>query len=76
MIQYYADQGMITGNNTEKILLHRLERARGFMDKGKTAAYKAQLLAFSLQVLGFTPRFINLHASAVLIYDASLLLKA
>jgi len=76
LVQYYADEGKISGNNTVKILLDRLERARTYLEAGKTAAYKAQLRAFINQVRGFTPRFIDRDASRVLTQTASLLVSS
>jgi len=76
LVQYYADAGKISGNNTVKILLDRLERARTYLEAGKTAAYKAQLRAFINQVRGFTPRFVDRDASRVLTQTASLLVSS
>ncbi len=74
LVQYYADAGMITGRNTEKILLDRLDRAQRAMDRGKTVVYKVQLAVFILQVRAFTPRFIDRDAYDVLKYDTLVLL--
>ncbi len=75
LVMYYADMGMITGNKTEKILLDRLERARRYLENGKTAAYEAQLQAFSNQVQGFAPKFIDQDAADILSYYAWLLMN-
>jgi predicted extracellular nuclease len=73
LVQQYADDGQITGNNTTRILLDRLERARRFQQNGQEAAYKAQLLAFVNQVQGFAPRFITQVAADALAQEATLL---
>jgi hypothetical protein len=73
LVQQYADDGQITGNNTTRILLDRLERARHFQQNGQEAAYKAQLLAFVNQVQGFAPRFITQVAADALAQEATLL---
>ena len=46
LVKYYDANGMITGNNTTRILLDRLERARRFQENGKNDAYVSQLQAF------------------------------
>jgi predicted extracellular nuclease len=73
LVQQYAADGQITGNNTTRILLDRLERARRFQQNGQEAAYKAQLLAFVNQVQGFAPRFITQVAADALAQEATLL---
>jgi predicted extracellular nuclease len=73
LVQQYADDGQITGNNTTRILLDRLERARRLQQNGQEAAYKAQLLAFVNQVQGFAPRFITQVAADALAQEATLL---
>ena len=73
LVEYYADNGMITGNNTLRILLDRLERARRFKAGGKQSAYEAQLQAFSNQVQGFAPKFITQTAADALSQEALLL---
>jgi predicted extracellular nuclease len=74
LVQYYADEGLITGNKTEKILLSRLAKARRFLDNGKIDAYMSQLQAFIDQIYDFTPQFIDPHAANVLTFDTYLLM--
>jgi hypothetical protein len=73
LVRYYELNGDITGNNTTKILLDRLERARRYQQDGQEAAYKAQLLAFVNQVQGFAPQFVTQVAADALANEASLL---
>jgi predicted extracellular nuclease len=73
LVRYYDASGDITGNNTTKILLDRLERARGFQQNGQEAAYKAQLLAFVNQVQGFAPQFVTQVAADALVSETDLL---
>jgi len=60
--------GIITGNRTEAILLDRLERAWNYLNAGKMAVYKAQLRAFSNQVQGFAPQYIDQEGADLLSY--------
>ncbi|OGO13380.1 MAG: hypothetical protein A2Z66_12030 [Chloroflexi bacterium RBG_13_66_10] len=73
---FYAEAGMIQGNNTLEILLSRLARARGHLAAGRQAAYLAQLRAFANQVLGFTPQFISEVAGHALAEEAKLLVSS
>lgn len=74
LVLYYDAKGDITGNNTTRILLDRLERARQFKDAGQEQAYRAQLQAFMNQVQGFAPKFIAQVAADVLSQETALLL--
>jgi predicted extracellular nuclease len=74
LVQYYSFTGMVTGNKTVKILLDRLERARRYLEKGKTAAYMAQLQSFTNQVQGFAPQFVDQDVADILSYYAELLM--
>jgi hypothetical protein len=73
LTQFFADAGMIQGNNTLRILLDRLARAREDLAAGRHAAYLAQLQAFANQVNGFTPQFITEEAGNALATEAELL---
>jgi hypothetical protein len=73
LTRYFADAGLITGENTLEILLGRLARAREDLAAGRHAAYLAQLQAFANQVIGFTPRFITVEVRNVLATEAKLL---
>ncbi len=75
LVMYYDANGMITGNNTARILLDRLDRAAEFKANGQQSAYEAQLQAFINQVQGKAPRFITQEAADSLSYEASLLLS-
>jgi len=75
IVRLYADIGAITGNNTEKILLDRLKRARDYLAKGKMAAYVAQLRSFINQVQGFAPMFIDQDVADILSNYAELLMS-
>jgi predicted extracellular nuclease len=74
LLQYYADMGAITGNNTLKNLMGHLESAGAAQDKGNDAQFRAQLQAFANQVLGFSPKFVSEEAAAALVAEAELLL--
>jgi hypothetical protein len=76
LVRYYADTGIITGNRTETVLLDRLERAWNYLEAGKMAAYKAQLRAFSNQVQGFAPQFIDQDGADLLSYYSRLLMSS
>jgi uncharacterized protein len=73
LVHYYVDNGDITGNKTEKILLDFLERARTYQESGQQSAYLAQLLAFGNQVQGFAPKFVTQEAADALQQEAVLL---
>jgi predicted extracellular nuclease len=75
LVSYYDANGEITGNQTTRILLDRLDRARRFMEKGKQDAYEDQLWAFISQVWDFTPTFITEHAAQALEQETTLLLS-
>jgi predicted extracellular nuclease len=75
LVRYYDANGEITGNQTTRILLDRLDRARRFMERGKQDAYEDQLWAFISQVWDFTPRFITEHAAQALEQETMLLLS-
>ena len=74
LVYYYDSSGAITGNNTTKILIDRLERAAGFQARGKQDAYEDQLWAFISQIYDFTPQFIDTYASEALVHETELLL--
>jgi hypothetical protein len=73
LVRYYDDSGDITGNNTSRILLDRLERAQRYKDDGQQQAYMAQLQAFINQVQGFAPQFVTQTAADVLTQEVMLL---
>jgi predicted extracellular nuclease len=75
LVMYYDANGMITGNNTTRILLDRLERARRFQEHGQYDAYMSQLQAFIDQIYDFTPQFITNEAADSLIFETTLLLS-
>ena len=75
LVQKYADDGQITGNNTEKALLDHLYKAARFKDNGKEDAYRSQLQAFIDQVKDKTPQFVTQEASDALVSVAELLLS-
>jgi len=75
LVLYYDANGLITGNNTTRILLDRIERARRFHENGKNDAYMSQLQAFIDQVYDFTPRFITQEAADALATEAALLMS-
>lgn len=66
LVMFFTDRGDITGNNTTKILLNRLARARRFFESGQMDAYRGQLQAFIDQVQDFTPQFITPFAGQTL----------
>jgi hypothetical protein len=73
LVQYFADNDMITGNNTAGNLLDRLEKTRRFQQNGKQDAYMDQLQAFIDQINDFTPQFITQEAADALTQEAALL---
>ena len=74
LVNYYDANGAITGNNTTKNLIDRLERARRYFERGQMSAYRDQLQAFIDQVQDFTPQFITPAASSALVQETSILL--
>lgn len=74
LVFYYDANGAITGNNTTRKLIDRLERARRFIQAGQMDAYRDQLQAFIGQVLDLTPQFISRSASDALVQEVSILL--
>jgi predicted extracellular nuclease len=75
LVMYYDANGMITGNNTTKVLLNHLDNAARFKAAGKQSAYEAQLQAFINQVQGKAPKFVTQQAADSLKYEAALLLS-
>ena len=73
LLMYYDANGMITGNNTTKVLLDHLEKAARFKANGQQSAYDAQLQAFINQVQGKAPKFITQDAADALSNEAALL---
>jgi predicted extracellular nuclease len=73
LVRHFAANGAIRGNNTERILLDRLERVLRFEERGTGRADEAQLRAFVNQVEGFAPRFIDQAAAEALRREAELL---
>jgi predicted extracellular nuclease len=73
LVRYYDASGDITGNNTTRILLDRLERAQRYNDDGQQQAYMAQLQAFINQVQGFAPQFVTQAAADALEQEVALL---
>ncbi len=75
LVRYLAAGGSIGGNNTERILLDRLERVGAFQEGGREQAAAAQLRAFVNQVQGFAPRFVTQAAADALQREVELLLQ-
>ncbi len=75
LVKFYADNGMISGNNTVKILLNHLDNAAAFLAAGQHSAYQAQLQAFSNQVQGKAPKFVTQAAADALSKEAAFLLS-
>jgi hypothetical protein len=67
LVQQYADEGRITGNNTAKALLDHLEKAAQYKEQGKDDAYRSQLQAFIDQVKDKTPQFMTQETSDALV---------
>ena len=65
----------ITGNNTTRILLDRLDRAERFYEEGKQAAFEAQMRAFINQTWGKSPQWITEEAATALTQEAALLVS-
>lgn len=75
LVMYYDANGMITGNNTTRILLDRIARARRYNENGKQDAYMSQLQAFIDQTYDFTPQFIPQDVADALATEAALLMS-
>jgi hypothetical protein len=73
LVNFYADNGAITGRLTARVLISLLEQARRFHDRGQTLLYKAQLLAFTVVVQGFAPRSITQPAADALQHETLIL---
>jgi uncharacterized protein len=73
LLEYFAANGAITGNNTVKNLMHHLESAGEALASGNQAQFEAQLQAFANQVMGFSPRFITPEAAEALVTEAEML---
>ena len=73
LLNYYAEAGAITGNNTLKNLMGHLDRAAGAQAKGNQSQFEAQLQAFANQVLGYSPGFVTPEAAEALSREANLL---
>jgi hypothetical protein len=73
LLEYFAANGAITGNNTFKNLMHHLESAGEALASGNQAQFEAQLQAFANQVMGFSPRFVTAEAAEALVTEAELL---
>jgi hypothetical protein len=74
LVLYYDGSGDITGNNTTRQLLDRLDRAQRFLENGQQQAYEDQMWAFISQIWDKTPRFITEPAANALVQEATLLL--
>jgi hypothetical protein len=75
LVLYYDARGDITGNNTTRILLDRLDRAARFYEEGKQAAFEAQMRAFINQTWGKSPQWITEEAATALTQEAALLVS-
>jgi hypothetical protein len=75
LLNYYIDDGQITGNNTAEALLDHLDKAARFIADGQQAASQAQLLAFINQVQGKAPKFVTQTAADALSSEAAALLS-
>jgi hypothetical protein len=73
LLQFYADTGEITGNNTLKNLRGHLQRAAEALAQGNAHEFEAQLRAFANQVMGFSPRFVSEEAAEALAAEADML---
>lgn len=73
LVRYYEATGKITGNNTARILVDRLERAGRFQQAGNSAAYDAQLRALINQARGFAPARISQAAADALAKETQFL---
>ncbi|HET7009740.1 MAG TPA: hypothetical protein VFI11_03100, partial [Anaerolineales bacterium] len=70
LLNYYADIGAITGNNTLANLMRHLEQAGDALGKSNGPEFRAQLQAFAHQVLGFSPQFVTPEAAEALAAEA------
>jgi hypothetical protein len=73
LLEYFAETGAITGNNTLKNLMHHLESAGEALARGNRAQFEAQLQAFADQVMDFSPQFVTPEAAEALVTEAELL---
>jgi hypothetical protein len=75
LVLYFDARGDITGNNTTRILIDRLDRAERFYEEGKQAAFEAQMRAFINQTWGKSPQWITEEAATALTQEAALLVS-
>jgi hypothetical protein len=75
LLYYFDSMGEIQGNNTLKIMLDRLDRARKFESRGQMDAYAEQLYAFASQAQDFVPDQMSQEAADVLAQEALLLVS-
>ena len=76
LVRWFAAAGAIRGNNTERILLERLQREGRFEQRDTGRADEAQLRAFINQVQGFAPRQVDQAAADTLQREVQLLLPS
>jgi len=75
LLYYFDSMGEIYGNNTLKIMLDRIDRARKFESKGQMDAYADQLYAFASQAQDFAPDQMSQLAADALAQEALLLVS-
>jgi len=73
LVYYYESTGDIFGNNTVKIMIDRLDRARRYEARGQFDAYLDQLYAFASQAQDFVPDQMSQLAADALAQEALLL---
>jgi hypothetical protein len=75
LLYYYDGLGDIYGNQTLRIMLDRLDRARRFESRGQMDAYADQLYAFASQAQDFVPDQMSQVAADALAQEALLLVS-
>ena len=73
LVHYFDMRGDITGNQTTKILLDKLGKARRFYESGQMDAYLSMIEALALQVQDLAPEQISQAAADALAADAWML---
>jgi hypothetical protein len=77
LVHYFDSLGLLSaehgGMQIARILLHRIDRSRHFLEIGKEQAASSQLKAFILQVRGLSKHHIDEDAARVLMQEADML---
>ncbi len=73
LVQFFDGRGDITGNNTARILLDRIDRARRFAASGQEQASRSQIKVFIEQLDEFKEKRLSRPAAGALKHEAEYL---